>query len=44
VRAHLLELAGQPDAAIEAYRVAARLTRSTQERQYLSLQAARLSP
>jgi RNA polymerase sigma factor (sigma-70 family) len=44
VRAHLLELAGQSDAAIEAYRTAARLTRSTQERQYLSLQAARLSP
>ena len=42
VRAHLLELAGRPDAAIEAYRVAARLTRSTQERQYLSLRAARI--
>lgn len=43
VRAHLLELAGDTDAAIDAYREAARLSRSMQEQRYLSLRAARLA-
>ncbi len=42
VRAHLLELAGDADAAREAYRLAARRTASVPERRYLSLRAARL--
>jgi RNA polymerase sigma factor (sigma-70 family) len=43
VRAHLLELAGEPDAAREAYQRAARLTASQPEQHYLTLRAARLT-
>jgi RNA polymerase sigma factor (sigma-70 family) len=43
VRAHLLELAGEPDAAVTEYREAARLTRSTPEQRYLALRAARIA-
>jgi len=43
VRAHLLERAGEPQAAIVAYREAARLTSSLPERRYLEAQATRLS-
>jgi predicted RNA polymerase sigma factor len=42
VRAHLLERAGQPDAAREAYLKAARMTASLPEQRYLALRAARL--
>jgi RNA polymerase sigma factor (sigma-70 family) len=42
VRGHLLEVAGERDAARAAYRDAARLTRSIQEQQYLALKAAEL--
>jgi RNA polymerase sigma factor (sigma-70 family) len=42
VRAHLLERAGQATAAIEAYRLAARLTSSVPERRYLTARADRL--
>ena len=42
VRAHLFELAGDVEAAREAYRLAARRTGSLPERRYLSLRAARL--
>jgi RNA polymerase sigma factor (sigma-70 family) len=42
VRGHLLELAGERDAARSAYRDAARLTRSIQEQHYLALKAAEL--
>jgi RNA polymerase sigma factor (sigma-70 family) len=42
VRAHLLEMAGEPDAARAAYRVAARRTTSRPERRYLEDRAARL--
>ena len=42
VRAHLLERAGEPAAAVAAYREAARLTSSLPERRYLDAQAARL--
>jgi predicted RNA polymerase sigma factor len=42
VRAHLLELAGDLDAAREAYRKAARMTASLPEQRYLALRAARL--
>ena len=41
-RAHLLERAGDPAAAIEAFERAAAKTTSTPERDYLRLQAARL--
>ncbi len=41
-RAHLLEMAGKPDAARQQYRLAASLATSLPERQYLILQAARL--
>ena len=44
VRAHLLELAGDTDAAIDAYREATRLSRSLQEQRYLALRAAALQP
>jgi predicted RNA polymerase sigma factor len=44
VRGHLLELAGDVDAARDAYRRAATRTASLPERRYLSLQAARLEP
>jgi predicted RNA polymerase sigma factor len=43
VRAHLLERAGDPQAAIELYRAAAARTTSTPERNYLLMRAARLS-
>ena len=43
VRAHLLELAGDPQAAIAHYRTAAGRTTSIPERNYLMTQAARLS-
>jgi predicted RNA polymerase sigma factor len=43
VRGHLLELAGEPAAARECYRRAARMTRSEAERQYLALHAAALT-
>ncbi|MEV0725793.1 sigma-70 family RNA polymerase sigma factor [Micromonospora purpureochromogenes] len=43
VRAHLLELAGEPEAAREAYLLAARGTTSLPERRYLEVRAARLA-
>jgi predicted RNA polymerase sigma factor len=43
VRAHLLERAGEPQAAIALYRAAAGKTTSTPERNYLLMRAARLS-
>jgi len=43
VRAHLLEMAGEREAAITRYRIAAGRTTSTPERNYLITQAARLS-
>jgi predicted RNA polymerase sigma factor len=43
VRAHLLELAGDHQAAIRHYHVAADKTASTPERNYLITKAARLS-
>jgi predicted RNA polymerase sigma factor len=42
VRGHLLELAGEPDAARESYLRAARMTASVPEQRYLALRAARL--
>ncbi len=42
VRAHLLELAGDPVAARESYRRAATMTASLPEQRYLALRAARL--
>ena len=42
VRGHLLELAGEPIAARESYRRAARMTASLPEQRYLALRAARL--
>jgi RNA polymerase sigma factor (sigma-70 family) len=42
VRAHLLELAGEPAAARDSYRAAARLTTSIPEQRYLRTRAARL--
>ncbi|MCW0211997.1 MAG: sigma-70 family RNA polymerase sigma factor [Pseudonocardia sp.] len=42
VRAHLLELAGEPDAAREQYRTAARQTGSLPERRYLERRAGSL--
>ena len=44
VRAHLLERAGDHEAAIEHYHAAAERTTSIPERDYLMTQAARLSP
>jgi RNA polymerase sigma factor (sigma-70 family) len=43
VRAHLLEAAGDPDAALVEFRLAARGTLSAPEQRYLEAQAARLS-
>jgi predicted RNA polymerase sigma factor len=43
VRAHLLELKGDPGGASRHYRLAARRTLSTPERRYLESRAARLS-
>jgi predicted RNA polymerase sigma factor len=42
VRAHLLEMAGDRDAALRGYRTAARRTTSIPERRYLESRAARL--
>ena len=42
VRAHLLEMAGDTDAALEHYRTAARLATNLAEQRYLASQAARL--
>jgi RNA polymerase sigma factor (sigma-70 family) len=42
VRAHLLEMAGNSEAAIAQYQIAAERTTSTPERNYLLTQAARL--
>jgi predicted RNA polymerase sigma factor len=42
-RAHLLEMAGDLDAAITHYRVAASRTTSIPERNYLVMQAAQLN-
>jgi RNA polymerase sigma factor (sigma-70 family) len=42
VRAHLLELAGDPGAALEAYRTAARRATNVQQQRYLNRQIARL--
>jgi RNA polymerase sigma factor (sigma-70 family) len=44
VRGHLLEQAGRPDAAREAYQRAAQRTLSVPEREYLASRAARLAP
>jgi predicted RNA polymerase sigma factor len=44
VRAHLLEMAGDLDAARASYLVAARRTLSIPERRYLESRAARLGP
>ena len=44
VRAHLLELAGDREAARERYRAAARATTSLPEQRYLENRAARLGP
>jgi predicted RNA polymerase sigma factor len=44
VRAHLLEMAGEHEAARAAYREAARRTTSLPERRYLEERAARLAP
>jgi predicted RNA polymerase sigma factor len=43
VRAHLFEMAGDPLSAIAHYRTAARRTTSIPERDYLTMQAARVS-
>jgi predicted RNA polymerase sigma factor len=43
VRAHLLEMAGDPEAAIAHYRAAAGRTTSLPERNYLTTRAARLA-
>ena len=43
VRGHLLELAGDLDAARGSYRLAARMTASVPEQRYLALRAARLT-
>jgi predicted RNA polymerase sigma factor len=43
VRAHLLEMDGEREAAIECYRAAARLTASIPEERYLAMRAARLA-
>jgi predicted RNA polymerase sigma factor len=44
VRAHLLEMAGDDDAARAAYRLAAKRTTSVPERRYLEDRAARITP
>jgi predicted RNA polymerase sigma factor len=43
VRAHLLEMAGEVDAAIAEYETAASRTRSVPENHYLAMRAARLN-
>ncbi|MFE4646517.1 RNA polymerase sigma factor, partial [Streptomyces sp. NPDC056730] len=42
-RAHLLEMAGDPQGALANYREAARRTTSLPERRYLTLRAARVA-
>src|SRR5512132_896634 len=42
VRAHLLEMAGEMEAALEHYRVAASRTTSLPEKRYLAMRSARL--
>ena len=42
VRGHLLELAGEPDAARESYRRAATMTASVPEQRYLAMRASRV--
>lgn len=42
VRAHLLEMAGEPAPALRHYRLAAVLTTSIPEQRYLTTKAARL--
>jgi predicted RNA polymerase sigma factor len=44
VRAHLLELAGDPGAARASYRSAARRATNLPEKRYLEMRAARLRP
>ncbi|MFH8290206.1 RNA polymerase sigma factor [Streptomyces sp. NPDC018059] len=44
VRAHLLEKAGDPEGALDAYRLAAKGTLSRPEARYLQMRAARLLP
>lgn len=44
VRAHLLDLAGDAEAARTEYRLAARRTLSAPEQRYLESRAARLLP
>jgi RNA polymerase sigma factor (sigma-70 family) len=44
VRAHLLEMAGDQEAAVAAYRLAARRTRSVPEQRYLRSRATHLAP
>jgi len=43
VRAHLLEMSGEVDGALTAYRLAAQLTRSLPEQRYLNTKAATLA-
>jgi predicted RNA polymerase sigma factor len=43
VRAHLLEMSGDVDGALAAYRLAAQLTRSLAEQRYLNTKAAALA-
>ena len=43
VRAHLLEMAGDPTGAVEHYRAAAKRTTNLPEQRYLATQAARLN-
>jgi predicted RNA polymerase sigma factor len=42
VRAQLLEMNGEPEAALEHYRIASRLATSVPERDYLATRAAHL--
>jgi RNA polymerase sigma factor (sigma-70 family) len=42
VRAHLLEMAGDPTASLEAYRAAARVATNLQQQRYLNEQVSRL--
>jgi RNA polymerase sigma factor (sigma-70 family) len=44
VRAHLLEMAGEHAAALEAYRAAARVATNLQQQRYLNQQISRLDP
>jgi predicted RNA polymerase sigma factor len=44
VRAHLLDMAGDPAGAVAQYRLAAEQTDSEPERRYLEARAAQLTP